>query len=208
MKYNLTLETPENEIIQLLRSKKISLQDCSYQTEKICLFAVNLYWVNLSYVKNQTKEMCLEAIKKNSDALEYVKEQTEKICLEAIKENGFALKFVKNQTEEICLEAVKQIGFVLKFVKNQTKQICLVAIKQNQNSFKYCKIPIDTQDIKVFICKNRNLLCELINGEWVFSIGCQERISKKTFLDRIYNKDGGLDFNPHRQEYLDILQQF
>lgn len=33
-------------------------------------------------------------------------------------------------------------------------------------------------------------------------------MTKEEFIDRIYNKDGGLERNPHRQIYLDLLAKF
>ena len=36
---------------------------------------------------------------------------------------------------------------------------------------------------------------------------CQRGISIEKLNDRIYNKDGGLEENPHRQFYLDFLKE-
>ena len=46
-----------------------------------------------------------------------------------------------------------------------------------------------------------------IDGIWLFSIGCQNNITKEEFVKRIYETDGGLESNPHRQEYLDFLNK-
>ena len=46
------------------------------------------------------------------------------------------------------------------------------------------------------------------NKEPLFSVGCQCNISKEYFIKRIYNLDGGLEENPYRQEYLDILNRY
>ena len=42
----------------------------------------------------------------------------------------------------------------------------------------------------------------------LFSIGCQHNISKEYFIWRIHNTDYGLEENPYRQEYLDILERY
>lgn len=55
-------------------------------------------------------------------------------------------------------------------------------------------------------CKNRILTAILTeDNEILYAIGCQNNITKKQFLDRIYNKDGGLEENPHRKEYLKLI---
>ena len=42
----------------------------------------------------------------------------------------------------------------------------------------------------------------------LFSIGCQCNITKEYFIWRIYTMDGGLKENPHRQEYLDVIERY
>ena len=43
-----------------------------------------------------------------------------------------------------------------------------------------------------------------------YTIRCQRNITKDTFIDRIYNdckyEGKGLEMNPYRQEYLDIIK--
>ena len=39
----------------------------------------------------------------------------------------------------------------------------------------------------------------------LYSIGCQHNITEEDFIDRIHNKDGGLEKNPHRAEYLKLI---
>ena len=59
-------------------------------------------------------------------------------------------------------------------------------------------------------CEKRLLTAILTEeNEILYSIGCQIGITKKKFIDRIYNdckiKGNGLEEYPHRQEYLDII---
>lgn len=62
------------------------------------------------------------------------------------------------------------------------------------------------KDIFQCRCKNRILTAILTeDNEILYTIGCQNNITKKQFLDRIYNKDGGLEENPHREEYLRLI---
>ena len=56
-------------------------------------------------------------------------------------------------------------------------------------------------------CKNRMLTAILAeDNKILYSIGCQENITEEEFIDRIHNTFGGLYYNPHRQEYLDIIK--
>ena len=56
-------------------------------------------------------------------------------------------------------------------------------------------------------CKQRMLTAILTEDDKIlYSIGCQENITEEEFIDRIHNTFGGLYYNPHRQEYLDIIK--
>ena len=68
------------------------------------------------------------------------------------------------------------------------------------------KISIPYKDIFQYQCQNRILTAILTeNYEILYTIGCQENITKEEFLDRIYNEGGGLKGNPHREEYLRLI---
>ena len=45
----------------------------------------------------------------------------------------------------------------------------------------------------------------LKDGKIFYNVGCQEKITKEEFINRIYNEDGGIEKNPHRKEYLKII---
>ena len=53
--------------------------------------------------------------------------------------------------------------------------------------------------------KGRIVTGILKNGEILFNVGCQQEITKETFIDRIYNEDGGIEKHPYRKEYLKII---
>ena len=56
-------------------------------------------------------------------------------------------------------------------------------------------------------CRNRLLTAILKeDGQILYTIGCQLEITKKHFIERIYNDKGGLKQNPHRQEYLVAIE--
>ncbi len=58
----------------------------------------------------------------------------------------------------------------------------------------------------------REVLAIKEDGEWLFTIGCQENITKEKFINRIYNENGGFDLekgvNVHRGRYLNFLKEF
>ena len=67
---------------------------------------------------------------------------------------------------------------------------------------------ISTSYKKVFQyqCKKRVLTAILTEDNQIFySIGCQENITEREFVDRIYNEGGGLKENLHREEYLKLI---
>ncbi|HBG8470868.1 TPA: DUF4116 domain-containing protein [Clostridioides difficile] len=192
------------------------------QTERICIEAVKQWGTILQFVKKQTPKICLEAVKQNSFALYYVKKQFEEVCIEAVKQDGDALKYIKKQTKELCLRAIENDVCSLQYVKwaelNLTEfevdEICKFALTQTSRALTYIKNK--DKYIKKFNIKysknNRKVTAINIDGEWLFTIGCQENITKETFIDRIYNEGGGFDLkagkNVHRQEYLVFLDQF
>jgi len=54
--------------------------------------------------------------------------------------------------------------------------------------------------------KGRIVTCVLKNGNILYNVGCQEEMTKEEFIDRIYNTNGGLKLNPHREYYLKIIK--
>ncbi len=68
------------------------------------------------------------------------------------------------------------------------------------------RVSMSFKDIFQHQCKNRMLTAILTeDNKILYSIGCQENITKEEFIDRIYNEDGGLEKNPHRYEYLRLI---
>ena len=56
------------------------------------------------------------------------------------------------------------------------------------------KVSIPYKDIFQYQCENRMLTAILTDDdEILYSIGCQENITKEQFLDRIHNTNGGLE---------------
>ncbi|MDI2978112.1 DUF4116 domain-containing protein [Clostridioides difficile] len=189
------------------------------QVHKLCIKAVRNNGIALQYVKEQTPEMCKEAVKNREFALMYVKEQTEELCILAVKQDYSALQYVKKQTPEICIKALKKNEFALQYVKwdilseEQIDEICREALKHDRCLIRYIK---DKDIFNIKYLEEKGDASEVIaikeDGEWLFTVGCQRNITKETFIDRIYNTDGGFDLekgiNVHRQVYLDFLKEF
>ena len=69
------------------------------------------------------------------------------------------------------------------------------------------KVTLRFKKIRQIQCRYRVLTAILTeDNEILYSIGCQNNITKQEFIDRIYNLDGGLKQNPHRQEYIDEIE--
>lgn len=55
-------------------------------------------------------------------------------------------------------------------------------------------------------CEYRILTAILTEDEQIlYSVGCQENITEEEFINRIYHEYGGLQENPHREEYLKLI---
>ena len=68
------------------------------------------------------------------------------------------------------------------------------------------RVSLPYKDIFQYQCEKRMLTAILTeDDEILYTIGCQENITKEVFLDRIYNEDGGLEENPYRKEYLKLI---
>lgn len=68
------------------------------------------------------------------------------------------------------------------------------------------EITISFKDVFQHQCRKRLLTAILTEDDRIlYSIGCQHNITEEEFIDRIHNKDGGLEKNPHRAEYLKLI---
>ena len=68
------------------------------------------------------------------------------------------------------------------------------------------KVSTPYKNIFQYQCRHRLLTAILTEcDEILYTLGCQENITKEEFMDRIYNEDGGLGNNPHREEYLRLI---
>ena len=59
--------------------------------------------------------------------------------------------------------------------------------------------------IEIHNNKGRIVTGVLKNDEILFNVGCREEITKEEFIDIIHYEDGGIEENPHRKEYLKII---
>ena len=69
------------------------------------------------------------------------------------------------------------------------------------------KVSIPYKKIFQYQCAKRLLTAILTEDDKIlYSLGCQDNITEEEFIDRIHNTFGGLKYNPHREEYLDIIK--
>ena len=98
-------------------------------------------------------------------------------------------KILNNMSEQEQLEAVRRNGLAIRYIENPSKYVkSIIDI-------------IETSRRPIYVLHEPN-------KKPLFSIGCQYNITKEYFIQRIHEEDGGLDENPHRQEYLDILNRY
>ena len=72
------------------------------------------------------------------------------------------------------------------------------------------EIQIPYNKIEFYQGSNTRMITAIktLEDRWLFNVGCQKLITKEDFIDRIYNTEGGLEENPHREFYLKILKMF
>ena len=114
---------------------------------------------------------------------------SEREQLKVVRGNGLLIKYIDNPSEEVQLEALRRSGLAIKYIENPSEYI------------KSIIDVIETSRRCIYVLHEPN-------KEPLFTIGCQWNITKETIIQRIYEEDGGLECNPHRQEYLDILNRY
>ena len=68
------------------------------------------------------------------------------------------------------------------------------------------KVSMPYKDIFQHQCEKRTLTAILTeDDEILYTICCQENITKEEFINRIYNHNAGLKENLHREEYLRLI---
>ncbi|MCC0727223.1 DUF4116 domain-containing protein [Clostridioides sp. ZZV14-6045] len=209
-------------------------------TEELCLEAVKTDGLALEYVKKQTEEICIEAVKRDCKALAFVRwnipnSVAYKICIEAIRQDVDSIRFIdwkilknvllEEQIFNLCIEAVKVNGEYIEYINwgeinisdKCKEKICIEALKQTGYALQFIedyKKYEDIFNIKILeeYGDSSEVIAMKINEEWLFTIGCQDNITKEEFIYRIYNTDGGFDLdkgiNPHRKRYIEFLEQF
>ena len=142
---------------------------------------------------------------------QFNKEQEERFQLQTIREDGCAIEYIDNPSKQLQLEAVRRNGRAIKYIDNPSEEVQLAAVRQNGRAIKYIKNPSDYIKSIVDVIETSERFIYVLhepNKEPLFTIGCQYNISKDYFIWRIYNMDCGLEENPHRQEYLDIINRY
>ena len=165
----------------------------------------------LKLLNNMSEQEQLEAVREDGLLIQYIDNPSEKVQIEAVSRNGLAIRYIDNPSEKVQLEAVSRDGLIIKYINNPSERVQLEAVSSNGLAIQYIENP--SEYIKSIIdiietSKRHIYVLHEPNKEPLFSVGCQCNITKETFIDRIYNTNGGLEQNPHRQEYLDILNRY
>jgi hypothetical protein len=175
-------EKPEHLCIEAVKQNGLALQhiEAPYQTEEVCLYAVNNNWESLQYVKQQSVEICKTAIGKSGNAIQYVVEPTPElccsalengggiaciqafppdVCLMAVQKNAAFLQYIPNekQSHEVCLAAIENNPHVLQWVHNQTNELCLFAVRKDGRTLQHVRI----QTAELCMAALENTACAL-----------------------------------------------
>ena len=168
---------------------KKELQFLNFMSKQKKLEAVRENGHSIKYIDNPSEEVQLGAVSRDGHSIKYIKNPSERVQIEAVRDNGYSIKYIDNPSEKVQLEAVRMIGTAIKHIKNPSEYI------------KSIIDVIETSRRCIYVLHEPN-------KEPLFTIGCQRHITKETFIRRIHEEDGGLKRNPHRQEYLDILNRY
>ena len=161
--------------------------------------------------KEQEEAFQLKAVRQNGYNIHSIKNPSEQVQLEAVRQNGNAINYIKNPSEQVQLEAVKQDGRAIQYIKNPSEQVQLEAVRQNGCSRKYIDNPSSYIKSVLDVIKTSNRVVYVLHEEGkepLFSVGCQCNINKEYFKWRIYNMDNGLEKNPYRLEYIDVINKY
>ena len=191
--------------------KEKELISLNKQSEETQLEVVRIDGSYIQYIKNPSEQVQLEAVMEYRKAIQYIKNPTEQVQLFTVKYDGCVIQYIKNPSERVQLEAVREDGHAIKYIENPSEEVQLEAIRHDGRYMYYIDNPSDyiksVLDVIETTYRTIYVLHEP-NKKPLFSIGCQCNITKEYFINRIYSMDGGLKENPHRQEYLDIINRY
>ena len=213
---------------EMSKEKQITIQIDEYQYKKELSIEEQLEMVKedghaIGYIKNPSLEVQLAAVRENGYAICDIDNPALEVQLEAVKEDGYSIRLINNPSLEVQLAAVSEDGTSIRYINNPSQEVKFNAVKQNikslydidnlelfkDNEYEYRHIK-DHKEYRLYICKRRYLFVDLSNKDDIrYTIGCQNRLTKDEFINRIYNdcpvKGKGLKWYQYRQEYLDII---
>jgi hypothetical protein len=131
-----------------------------YQTDVMCMAAINSKISNFQYIKNKKRELCLYALSKNYQAIQYFTDITFEYFDLATQEDTTLFECIKNPTLEMCISIIKKSNVhtsctIIKKILSHfdTPEIRLLAITNNPINLQYIKDPSQELCIKaVTLC--------------------------------------------------------
>ena len=193
-------EKPQNLCIEAVKQNGLSLQyiEGPYQTEEICLYAVNNDWNSLQYVKNQTEQVCRTAIEKDGKAIQHVREPTPElgslsirqgggkeflknmpldVCRIAVNMNGLFMEHIpaEKHVEELCQLAVRNNPYSLEWIHNQSRETCIIALQANGRTLQYVKV--QTPELCAVALENTGMALQYVK-EYMLPKICSYAVEK------------------------------
>ena len=157
------------------------------------------------------EQIQLIAVRQNGNAIRHIDRPVLEVQLAAIKEDEQSIEFIDDPSEKVQLVVVRMDGNTIRYIDNPSEQVQLEALREDGRSIQYINNPTDYIKSITDVIETSNRTVYVLHEEGkepLFSIGCQYNVSKDYIIWRIYNLDGGLEGNPHRHEYLDILNRY
>jgi len=203
----------EKELEKIINEFPTFYQKVKHKTLNLSIIAVNRIPGNLKYVPEefQTEALCLSAINGSPKVLQYIINQTISMCLNAVSKDGTCLKFVKNKTQEICQKALENNPYALEFISPQTEDMCLSAISRDIMTIGFVltmteKILGTALRLSPYLIKDAINLCpEILNEEMICSVVSTNGLLLKYIPQHLMSTkacDIAINNNPDSLEYV------
>lgn len=113
-----------------------------FQTDAVCLAAVECDPYQFLWVVDQTPNLCIAAINIDPSVLFYIRNQTPELCFMAINIDGDSIQDVRKPTRDMCIAAVKKSENALSYIMDQCFDVCCISIEYNIKSMKHIRNPL------------------------------------------------------------------
>lgn len=153
-------------------------------------------------------EYQLTAVEDNSCDIQHIVNPCSDVQLKSIEKDPEVIYYISNPRLQAQMKAVEQWGCAIQYIDDPCLEVQMKAVEKDVTAILYIVDPCleVTEMVDTIKTSQRTIYRNKKTG--LFSVGCQSNMTKDYFIWRIYNTEGGLEKNSHRQEYLDILERY